>query len=314
MHELGGGAMGVPGKRSLVEGLAAPDQAARESHAGVDSENAQLEGGGAAAPQDIAVQTTIPGGQTAGATSEGGASEAAHGAEEAGEELAANSTVAPGGSPTVGAGANDCVPSTGSATLAWDVVDAGTNWRANVTGLTLAGRIRINPWPSNPTTMTVPNTPNPVDGGNIENTAGGNHWQSAIDDLADYDTAGGGAGPNWHDTAASRAHEWAHWNDDYVGDAVTGASGGNWAAVNTKIDALTVPKAGNADVAAARAALTPLVNAELATWRSATIRRWNTLISTTDKPGSGGRGYAAGVTVLSGHIARIRAYKTSKGW
>ena len=62
--------------------------------------------------------------------------------------------------------------------------------------------------------------------------------------------AGGGAGPSWHDTAASTAHEWAHWNGDYVGDAVTSAAGGNWAAVNARIDALTVPKAGNADAAA----------------------------------------------------------------
>jgi hypothetical protein len=205
------------------------------------------------------------------------------------------------------------LPSTASAVLAWDVVDAGTTWRANVTSLTLAGRVRINPWPSNPTSMTVPNTPNPVDGGNIGNTAGANHWQSAIDDLSNYDTSGGGAGPNWHDTAASSAHEWAHWNEDYVGDSVTSAAGGNWAAVNARIDALTVPKAGHADAAAARTALTPLVNAELATWRSATIRRWNAL-GATDVPGGGGRGYAAGAAVLARHIAAINAYKTSKGW
>jgi hypothetical protein len=94
---------------------------------------------------------------------------------------------------------------------------------------------------------------------------------------------------------------------------VTSAAGGNWAAVNAQIDALTVPKAGHADAAAARTALTPLVNAELATWRSATIRRWNALAA-TDVPGGGGRGYAAGAAVLARHIAAINAYKTSKGW
>lgn len=313
----------VVGKRTASESLpaaSASELVGRESAAGARTEGGQLEsdsGGGGGGAQTIAVQTTLPGAGRGGSDArEGGpAPGAAHAAETAGSEIAANSIVAPGGSPTVGGGSNDCLPSTGSAVLDWEAVDAGANWRANVRSLTLAGRIQINPWPSNPTSMTVPNTPNPVDGGNIGNTAGSNHWQSAIDDIADYDTSsGGGAGPNWHDTAASRAHEWAHWNDDYVGDAVTGASGGNWAAVNARIDALTVPKAGNADAVAAKAALTPLVNAELATWRSATIRRWNTLISTTDSPGAGGRGYAAGARVLAGHIAAIRRYKDSKGW
>ncbi len=320
---------GAVGRQTLTERLPAREVPAlqrvgRESAAGANAEGGQaeanVEAGGAVsagAPQTIDVQTTIPGGgRGGGETREGGPApaQAAGQVDAGGLEVEAHSTVAPGGSPSVGAGANDCVPSTASAVLAWDVVDAGTTWRANVTSLTLAGRIRINPWPSNPTSMTVPNTPNPVDGGNIGNTAGANHWQSAIDDMADYDTAGGGAGPSWHDTAASTAHEWAHWNGDYVGDAVTSAAGGNWAAVNARIDALTVPKAGNADAAAARTALTPLVNAELATWRSATIRRWNTLISTTDTPGGGGRGYAAGTAVLARHIAAINAYRTSKAW
>jgi hypothetical protein len=77
---------------------------------------------------------------------------------------------------------------------------------------------------------------------------------------------------------------------------------------------LTVPKAGNADAAAARTALTPLVDAEVAAWRAATIARWNTLIGGTDTPGGGGRGYAAGAAVLAGHITAIRAFKTAQGW
>jgi hypothetical protein len=95
---------------------------------------------------------------------------------------------------------------------------------------------------------------------------------------------------------------------------VTSAAGGNWAAVNARIDALTVPKAGNADAAAGRTALTPLVDAEIATWRAATIARWNTLIGGTDTPGGGGRGYAAGTAVLAGHITAVRAFKTAQGW
>jgi len=310
-------ALTTPGKRTLTEGLEAREATAAESLAGGGgTERAQLEQpSGAGAAVNIPVQTTIPGsGRGAAETHEGGSAHAPA-AATTGTELTANSVVAPGGAPAVGAGANDCVPSTASAVVAWNVVDAGATWRADVTSLTLSGRIRVNPWPSNPTSMTVPNTPNPVAGGNINNTAGSaNHWQAAIDDMADYDTAGGGAGPNWHSTAASNAHEWAHWTGDYVGDAVASAGGGNWAAVNARIDALTVPKAGNADAAAARTALTPLVNAEIATWRAATIARWNTLIGGTDTPGGGGRGYAAGAAVLAGHITAVRAFKTAQGW
>jgi len=230
----------------------------------------------------------------------------------------ARSAVAPGGTPATdpAAASNDCLPSTASAVLAWSVVSADdANWRVDVTSLTLVGQINISPWPSVPNRKVVPNTPNPVDGGNINNTAGSaNRWQAVIDDLADYDTAGGGAGVNWHSTAASTAHETAHWTGDYVGDAVTSAAGGNWSQANTDLDALQEPKATSATAAAARTAVQPRVNARLATWRSATISRWNTLIDTTDSPGSGGRGYAAGTRVLTGHITAVRAYAQAKGW
>jgi hypothetical protein len=227
-----------------------------------------------------------------------------------------HASVAPGGAPAVNnnAGSNDCLPSTASAALAWNVVSAdAANWRADVASLTLAGQVNISPWPSNPTSMVVPNTPNPVDGGNINNTAEStNHWQAAIDDMADYNSPGGGAGPNWHSTAASSAHEWAHWNTDYVSDSVSSASGGNWLQANNDIDALTAPKAGNPDQAAARIALQPRVNARLATWRSRTIQRWNAI---PDSPGvAGSTGYAAGMAVLNNHIAMIRTYAQSKGW
>jgi hypothetical protein len=235
-----------------------------------------------------------------------------------GPEAVAHAIVAPGGAPTVvspGAG-NDCTPSVAGTVLSWNVVDAdATNWGVDVTSLTLAGTIHIKPWPSDPTHEVVPNTANPVDGGNINNTAGSsNHWQAAIDDMADYDTATGGAGPNWHSTAASIAHETAHWTGDYVGDAVTSAAGGNWAGANADLDALREPKANSATSADARTALQPRVAARLATWRTAAVGRWNTLITTTDSPGSGGRGYAAGAGVLGTLIAAVRTYAIIKGW
>jgi hypothetical protein len=163
-----------------------------------------------------------------------------------------------------------------------------------------------------PTTMTTPNTANPVDGGNINNTAGSaNHWQTAINDMADYDTAGGGAGPNWHSTAASRAHEMAHWNGYYLGACIPAA---NWVQTNQDIDRLTVPHAAHADAAAARAALQPRVDARFQQFVNAVTHHWNAVITPTDVPGGGGRGYAAGTVVLSGLISRVRTYATGKGW
>ncbi len=226
--------------------------------------------------------------------------------------IVAQQMAAPSGAPTVHAGGgNDCTPV--APTLSWDVVDAGADWRADVTALNVSANIHITAWPSAPSSMTVPNTANPFDGGNINNTAGSpNHWQSAIDDMADYDTAGtGGAGTNWHSTAASTAHEWAHWTGDFLGDCIPTA---NWSGANRDIDAITVPKAGLATAAAARASLEPRVTARFGAFVAAVIARWNVLITTTDSFGQGGRGYAAGMRVLNGHIAAVRAYAASKGW
>jgi hypothetical protein len=227
--------------------------------------------------------------------------------------------VMPSGTPTVNnsASSNDCTPNTAGAVLGWDVVSADTsNWGVNVTALTLAGHINIKPWPSQPTNMVVPNTANPVDGGNINNVAGSkNRWKFAIDDMADYDTSGsGGAGPYWHSTDASRAHEFAHWHEDYKADAVMSAAGGDWPKTNTDLDALREPKSSSPTPAAARAALQPRVDAILRRWRVAVVNRWNALIGGFDKPGAGGRGYAAGMRVLNTLIARVRSYKDSKGW
>jgi hypothetical protein len=224
----------------------------------------------------------------------------------------ARQAVAPTGTPTVGAGGgNDCTP--GNEALDWNVMEAGENWRANVVALRVSGDIHITAWPSDPAAMTTPNTPNPVDGGNINNTAGSlNNWEAVIADIADYDnTSGGGAGRYWHSTDASNAHEWAHWNQDYLNDALRA---GNWAGTNTDIDALTVPKSAHADAAAARTALEPRVTTRFNTFVAAVTARWNVLINGLDKPGRGGRGYAAGMAVLNGIIGRIQSYRQSKSW
>ena len=230
-----------------------------------------------------------------------------------GGERTAYSVVTPGGSPTLGSHENTCLPSTSSAVLAWDMVEEGDSWRPDCKSLTLVGQVNVKPWPNKPSSEEVPNTPNPVDGGNINNTKGSdNHWKAAIDDMSDYNKAGGGAGPHWHDTEASKAHEWAHWNIDYIKDSVMSGAGGNWPEVNMKIDALRVEKSAYASATAARAALKPKVDALLSQWRSKVISRWNAI---PDSPGAaGGAGYAAGQKVLDKHIAAIESYRKSKKW
>jgi hypothetical protein len=230
------------------------------------------------------------------------------------QEFPKFSIVAPGGAPGVNnAAANsNCLP--GESTLSWDVVpaDAG-NWGVSVTAMTLNGQVNIFPWPSSPNSMVVPNTPNPVDGGNINNTAGSdNHWQAAIDDMSDYHRPGGGAGPNWHSVAASSAHEWAHWNTDWVTDSIGSAAGGNWSQANADLDALRQPKATSKTKAAATTALRPKVNDRFKTFRNASVVRWNAI---PDKGGTAGStGFDAGMAVLNTLIAAVRAYADSKGW
>lgn len=214
---------------------------------------------------------------------------------------------APSGAPATGNGSNDCTPA--ASTVSFNVVEAdANNWRVDVQSMTLAGTVNVKPWPSNPTNPATPNTANPVDGGNI--TAG--NFQSAIDDMADYNLPGGGAGPNWHSTGASSAHEWAHWNTDWIADSVSTVAGGNWAKANQDLDALTQPKATSATAADARTALQGRVNTRVATFNNAAVTRWNAI---PDTPGvAGSTGYIAGAAVLATLISAVRNYAITKGW
>lgn len=304
---------------AACRGLVDTSRTAREAVSGGDEPD-QLR------PEDVEVRTEalqvsakFPGGSsTPGPTSVGTSDHRPNP-----DAVTADQTVGPTGSPTVhNGGGNSCIPRVEE--LDWNVQAAGTNWRANVVAMRVSADLHITAWPSAPNSMKVPNTPNPVDGGNINNTTASgltgvwrwltlaNHWRAAIDDMADYDTTGsGGAGANWHSTAASTAHEWAHWNSDYLADTIPTA---NWTGANTDIDALTTPKAANPDAVAAKEALRPAVDARFRTFVQAATGRWNAIINGTDKPGKGGRGYAAGMAVLNGHISAVRAYATSKGW
>jgi hypothetical protein len=160
--------------------------------------------------------------------------------------------------------------------------------------------------------MTVPNTPNPVDGGNINNEPGSpNQWETVIADLEDYDSPGGGAGENWHSTEVTSAHEWRHWYMDYLEDALPA---GNWDLANREIDDLREPKSERRTVDSARNALAPRVREHMNWFIFETSRRWHEILHQTDMPGQGGEGYAGGMNVINRIISSIRAYAEQKGW
>ncbi|HET8951676.1 MAG TPA: hypothetical protein VFN44_14245 [Solirubrobacteraceae bacterium] len=208
------------------------------------------------------------------------------------------------------AAGSDCSPDTPAMKdLDWSVKDAGANWGVQVTALRTTGKINVKPTPNKPTEMVTPNTANPVDGGNIENKAGSNnHWAFATKEMKEYHAPSGGKSAYWHSTAASDAHEYAHWDTDWMKTSV----GGNWPQANKDIDAMTIPKADAADATAAKPKLKPKVEARFNTFSDKAIKDW---IAIPDTPGvAGSTGYIAGQKVLDGLIAKVDEYAKTKKW
>jgi len=208
------------------------------------------------------------------------------------------------------AGGSTCTPDDFTdGDLTWTVVDKGKKgWGVQVTGLTTSGQINVNPTVNQPASKTAPNTPNPVDGGNIENNEGSAaDWRKVLSSLKRYHTKGGGRG-QWHDTAASTAHEWAHWNTDWMKNCL----GATWPKYRKKMERLRVSKATYHTAVAAKTALEPLVSAKLSAMDAAATKRWNKI---PDKPGDlFANGYLAGQKVLDKHIKKVDAYATKKRW
>jgi hypothetical protein len=206
------------------------------------------------------------------------------------------------------AGENTCQPKSSAAKLDWEVKETDKGWTVNITGFTVTGAIKVAPWPSKPTEMVTPNTANPVDGGNITDAVGNNNWKFAIKEMEEYNQASGGRSSFWHSYEASKAHEWAHWNTDYMKLCV----GRFWPQANKDLDAISIPKADAADATAAKAKLQAKVDARLDKLRSDMIDAWNAI---PDSPGNAeGAGYKAGQAILDGLIAKVRDYATKKGW
>jgi hypothetical protein len=220
--------------------------------------------------------------------------------------------VKPAGTTTYNGAAagSDCLPADIlPADVDWDVVENKKTWGVKVTAMRTTGKINVNPTPNKPTDMVTPNTANPVDGGNIENSAGSNnHWKFAVDEMKAYNTVGGGRSAHWHSTAASDAHEYEHWNKDWMKNVL----GALWPKANRDIDKITIPKADAGDAAAAKPLLKAKVDARIATANAKSTTDWNAV---PDDPGlAGANGYKAGQRVLNGLIDAVKAYAKSKKW
>jgi hypothetical protein len=162
--------------------------------------------------------------------------------------------------------------------------------------------------------MTVPNTANPVDGGNINNVEGShNRWSYAMNDLCHYDTiVGGGAGPDWHRTEATRAHEQYHFYTDWIETSVYQQA--NWPQAEVDIEGCHVSVFQYLTYEEADAALAASVDAAYNSFMDVALAHYYNVIVPADLPGNGSGGYAAGQAVLNADISAIDSYRSSKGW
>ena len=243
-------------------------------------------------------------------TGDGPASSAASPA--AGRTMSSKDEVSPTGNPrtNLNAAGSTCTPDDiRPADVDWQAVDDGKKWRAEVTALRTAGQINVNPTPSVPNAEVTPNTANPVVGGNLNNTKDSqNYWKFAIKEMKEYHTSKGGRSNYWHSSVASKAHEDAHWNTDWLKNVL----GSTWPAARKSIGRITVSKEEAADAGAAKAAMKPKVEAKIDKLETKSTRKWNAV---PDEPGAWfANGYKAGQRVLDGLVDRVEAFAKSQKW
>lgn len=300
---------GAAGARASDKGAAAAGRASAANSASGAAPASTSEGASEReAKAESWVEAVFAGGGRGGA----GQAQRTSASEGASGREAKQQAVKPTASPTFNgsAGANNCLPGDATgASIAWTVVAGATTWGVSVTSFTTTGTINVAPWPSKPAEMVTPNTANPVDGGNIENKPGSNNdWKFAIKEMQEYNQASGGRSSYWHSYEASKAHEWEHWNTDWLKGIVEPL----WPAVNTDLDTITIPKAGAADEATARPLLQAKIDARMKTFDRELTRKWNAV---PDTPGqAGANGYIAGQKILNGLISAVQAYGRTKGW
>lgn len=201
--------------------------------------------------------------------------------------------------------------------IIWEPVNGPDDtWIVNIISLNCGGVLNIFQWPNYPNLMIVPNTPNPVINGNINNIpTSNNFWDFAISDLQNYDTPypNGGAGPHWHDTMASSAHEYYHKDIDWF-TTCFGPAGGDWIQTEIDLEIISVSALTYLTQTDAQIATEDMVDTRFQTFIDEINYHLTYYIAPFDEPGLGGGGYAAGMTVLNMHINDIDAFRISQGW
>jgi len=208
-------------------------------------------------------------------------------------DLGVNTDITPIEKPTRTSNPSGSYMSPDDPLLEWAAYfdPSGKKWHVRVTKLECTGIINVSTWPAS-------GTPNPVPGGNVTES----NYKDIIADLVDYDTPGGGAGPVWHSTEASRAHENYHWNTDWMKTCI----GNYWSECEKNLEKLTIVEGTYCKASEAEIDLEPLVTVRFEQFVSDCWIKLLTEIKPKDEPGAGGGGYAAGQAVLDDIIEQIK--------
>lgn len=169
-----------------------------------------------------------------------------------------------------------------------------SKWKATVTMLTLPATINIKQW-------TPEQTPAPTvgKGGNVTS----NNWQAIVQELQEYDTPGpfGKAGPNWHTTEATKAHEMYHWEQEWIEQCVKFY----WPTCEESIESYEDKDYD---------ALVQKVSQRFYNFKMHCNNKYAEEFDAIDEPGKGSGAYAAGKAVLLQVIAEIQAFAEEQGW
>lgn len=222
---------------------------------------------------------------------------------------------------------NATIPTGDSPKVEYDYIqtDPENNiWNIKVTKMEIEGLMTIYSWPSFPHCMNVDeseshgmNTPNAtVEPYNIiepEDAEGHpgygiNVWDYVVGQLEDYGTLSA-AGPQWHATEASEAHEMYHWNNDIMTEPV---NAGNWPAIQQEMEEVSVTATSRRE---AVGKLTPIVEMIFDDFRTRFADYYMNVCVKRDKVGIPmDGGYAAGKNVLNVYIQEIKDLAARKKW
>ena len=139
-----------------------------------------------------------------------------------------------------------------------------------------------------------------VPGGNVTQS----NWKSIIADLADYCSTGY-AGPVWHHTDATRAHEEYHWYQEWMKESI----GNHWPKTEKDLEIFFLPEDAVCKSIDAKIALQSSVTLRYNIFKSNAWTKWGAL-----PDGPGDPPYAAGQRVLNKIIRDIKKFAKKNGW